>query len=909
MDCDDVMLLLAQDARTLTPDETAQLDAHLDECEACSEMVVKKTGAPRLDGFVQRLHELPTVEPTIFEGSRTLATGGMGKISRAFDRRLGREVAIKEMLSIHHRSRFEREAAITARLQHPAIVPIYEAATWPDGSVFYTMRLVSGGTLAEALQRATTLEQRLALLPHVIAVADAIAYAHSRRIVHRDLKPQNVLVGEFGETVVIDWGLAKELDGDDDPVEPAVEGGADLTKAGTILGTPCFMPPEQANGDELDERADVFAVGALLYNLIAGVPPYWDRSQDSNELVEAVRTHPPTPIAELAPRAPADLRAIVEHAMARDPADRYRNAGAMAAELRRFQAGQLLASRDYRIRDLLARWVRRHRAIVTVVGLAALVLVAVAVVAIIKITRADQKAETAFERGQRKLCEAESPRLASPWDASARTTVHHQFERLQLAYAAETLEHVDASLDHWNSDLAAVRDAACASNATRPPDQLATELDCLAERTREVSALITQFEDADRATVLGAVAAASAITPIARCTNVAVTPPLPTDSAANVAVRTQFAEIYASMQLGKFKPAFELAKTAAAAADKLGDPTIRGVAQMLLGNLQARTGNLEGGETTVRGALRLADVAHDDRTRAQAWTTLMQIGYWRGHFDQVLATETAALGSAERINDLGLQSEILMQVGGALEQLGKMKDARARFEQAVALRRKIYGDGDPRTAAALGGLGNAYAMQGDLDDGIRAHREALVTSTAALGATHPNVGIAHGNLGNDYIYALREPEAIAELEEELKIAEAANGAKHRDVAMALTDLGTAQLEGGHFATAVETFDRADATWLAVNPKHPSRAEAIVGRYLALQAQGKPVVVADLDAALALANGLPPFETARIQLALGKASTGPRAVELVKAAAAGFATSTLPLCQRNLAVAKAWLAAH
>jgi serine/threonine protein kinase len=158
------------------------------------------------------------------------------------------------------RPRFEREAAITARLQHPAIVPIYEAGTWPDGKAFYAMRLVEGRTLARAIDAATTLEARIALLPHVVAVTEALAYAHDKRVIHRDLKSGNVLVGAFGETVVIDWGLAKELDRPDVEDEPTAPHHA-LTRVGSVMGTPCFMAPEQARGEPLDERADVYALG------------------------------------------------------------------------------------------------------------------------------------------------------------------------------------------------------------------------------------------------------------------------------------------------------------------------------------------------------------------------------------------------------------------------------------------------------------------------------------------------------------------------------------------------------------------------------------------------------------------------------------------------------------------------
>jgi eukaryotic-like serine/threonine-protein kinase len=139
--------------------------------------------------------------------------GGLGTVARAHDKELGRQVAIKELLRRGDAGevRFLREALITARLEHPGIVPIHEAGRWPDGTPFYVMKLVSGRSLKELIEARRTVEERLALLHHVIAVADAMAYAHKRKIIHRDLKPANVIAGDFGETIVIDWGLAKDL--------------------------------------------------------------------------------------------------------------------------------------------------------------------------------------------------------------------------------------------------------------------------------------------------------------------------------------------------------------------------------------------------------------------------------------------------------------------------------------------------------------------------------------------------------------------------------------------------------------------------------------------------------------------------------------------------------------------------
>ncbi|HEU4730022.1 MAG TPA: protein kinase, partial [Kofleriaceae bacterium] len=310
--------------------------------------------------------------------------------------------------------------------------------------------------------RTTTLEERLALLPHVLALTEALAYAHSRRVVHRDLKPANVLVGEFGETVVIDWGLARELTrgpergperepghaperelarepGHERDREPESEpgrtalsshgsggdpGAADLTQAGSVVGTPCYMPPEQAAGAEIDERADVYALGAILYTLLAGHPPHWDTAERSAErLIAAVQATPPTPIAQLAPRAPADLRAIIERAMARDKAARYPSAREMAEELRRFEAGQLLGSREYSARELLARWIRRHRAAVAVGAVAIAVVAILGAVSVHQIVVRERQtaralAESQLEQG-RQLLAGGDPGQAAPYLAAA----------------------------------------------------------------------------------------------------------------------------------------------------------------------------------------------------------------------------------------------------------------------------------------------------------------------------------------------------------------------------------------------------------------------------------------------------------------------------------------------------------
>jgi WD40 repeat protein len=344
---------------------------------------------------------LPPVDPERYHLHRERARGGLGRILEVRDLRLGRTVALKEMLrnSEAAYARFVREAMITARLEHPGIVPVHDLGRWPSGQPFYAMKLVSGRTLHDVIAATPAFDDRVALLPNVIAVADAIAYAHSQGVIHRDLKPANVVLGAFGETVVIDWGLAKDLRGA--PEAPADEldppaAGPSLTAAGAVLGTPCYMPPEQASGRPVDERADVYALGALLHEVLSGEPPYHGAADPRL----AVLAGPPTPAEVRTPAIPRDLQAIAHKAMARRPEDRYPSARELADDLRRFQTGRLVSAHAYSRRTLVARWLRRWRALVAVTAAALAVL---AVVGAISVERVVSERDVARRRANQLL--------------------------------------------------------------------------------------------------------------------------------------------------------------------------------------------------------------------------------------------------------------------------------------------------------------------------------------------------------------------------------------------------------------------------------------------------------------------------------------------------------------------------
>jgi eukaryotic-like serine/threonine-protein kinase len=358
-----------------------------------------------------------------------IAQGGIGRILRANDKRLERQVALKALLDPNpeHEARFLREALVTARLQHPAIVPVYDVGRFPNGEIFYVMKLVSGRSLGEIVEEAQSFDKRLALLPHVIAVAEAIAYAHSEHIVHRDLKPANVLIGPFGETVVIDWGIAKDLQAVEETnvllekpirIELPTDNTTSLTMEGAVLGTPGYMPPEQAAGDPVDERADVYALGAILYYVLAGVAPYDGNS--GLDVITKVLTEPPMPLSARERGVPRDLLAVVTKAMARNPEARYPTANEFARDLRLFQTGQIVGAYNYSRSERAWRFVQRHRVAVLTMGIGFILTSIIAFSSLYRVLEARRMAEVERDRAheervraQQKQSEAEAARLKS----------------------------------------------------------------------------------------------------------------------------------------------------------------------------------------------------------------------------------------------------------------------------------------------------------------------------------------------------------------------------------------------------------------------------------------------------------------------------------------------------------------
>ncbi len=321
-----------------------------------------------------------------------LGKGGMGRVYEAEDVELGRRVAMKFLppsLTTRPESleRFLRERSVTAELEHPGIVPIYDSGVWLNGRPFYIMRKVGGAPLDRLIKRAVTPAERLALLGNIIAVADAVGFAHHHGVIHRDLKPANVLVASFGETLVADWGLAKRIRGPEPDASElaAAEPVAGETSVGAVVGTPAYMAPEQARGEPVDERADVYAIGAMLHELLTGKPP--EAHDGSEPSTISVAKRPMALEYEPVARTLNDLTAIVDKALSPEPGERYANAAELADELRRFQTGQLVGARRYTRLELLRRWAIRHRSMLLVAAAMGAALVVVAALSVARIVR------------------------------------------------------------------------------------------------------------------------------------------------------------------------------------------------------------------------------------------------------------------------------------------------------------------------------------------------------------------------------------------------------------------------------------------------------------------------------------------------------------------------------------------
>ncbi len=409
-----------------------------------------------------------------------IARGGMGMVLQATDGAIHRAVAVKYLLDGSDpalRARFIEEAQITGQLEHPNIVPVHEVGIDDQGRLFFAMKLVKGRSLAQILKAQPGPEaekefSQTRLLNIFVGVCNALAYAHSRGVVHRDLKPANVMVGDFGEVYVMDWGLAKVLradraadgaaDGlpaDTAPAVPVVtnrQTPADMTQDGSVLGTPVYMSPEQAAGDigAIDERSDVYALGAILYEILTLQPPV-ERDGGTGAVLQRVGEGKILPPAQRSPeraragRVPRELAAVAMKALARWPRDRYQSAEFLRRDIERYLEGRSVSAKDDTHAELLVKFVKRNRAFSAVTAAAALLLAVTGTWALIVNVRARRDAEDAYHayEAEQKEKEARTRQIVPSLLQVARLEVEQGRVDEALKQVGLVLEYAPGNLD------------------------------------------------------------------------------------------------------------------------------------------------------------------------------------------------------------------------------------------------------------------------------------------------------------------------------------------------------------------------------------------------------------------------------------------------------------------------------
>ncbi len=728
---------------------------------------------------------------------RKLGEGGMGVVFEAEQQTPRRRVALKLVrgggIADDLRVRlFKREADMLARLEHPNIAAIYATGRTPSGHDWFAMELVEGETLGEWMARTGSrprdmdaLRDRLELFR---AICDAVSYAHQRGVIHRDLKPSNLVVtpAPAGSTAsdtarprvkVLDFGLARLTETD-------AEGETAASHTGAVRGTLPYMSPEQARGDvaAIDVRTDVYALGVILYELLAGRRPY-DVPSGLLEAVRAISEAPPRPMAETWPgpgRPDPDLETITRKALAKDAVDRYASADALNEDVRRWLASEPILARPpstiYQIRKLVAR----HRApFLAAAAMLALIVVAAVTTSVLYV-RSERNLERALAAEAQAVTEAKTTQETYDFLVSVFDVARPDRARSEQLTAREILENAAARVRGESTSDPVVR---ARLMATIGDVFYRLGLNAQARSLLEES---LQLREANLA-----------------------------PDAPEVATGRNLLGI-ALVQDGEYAAALAQYEQAVQAWTARGD-TVRPEMTSVLGNqgwLLGEMNRFDEGMAVLQRAESLMERIPDadGTTRADLLLNLASVRTELGDPAGAVADLERAAGlleAAGRTESLHYAA-LLTNLGAALNTQGRPADALARFEKALALRRKFLDPDAPIVAEALGNMGVTHAMLGEFDKGIPYLQEQVAITEAQFGAEHPQVQRGLYNLGLLRVESGDLAGARAPLERALALAEKNYGPESMNVSAVLFHLAEVNRAEGKREVAKRQLERVVA---------------------------------------------------------------------------------------------------
>lgn len=466
--------ILATVERDLDQIGDADIKAGVAHLIAMQRMV--RTEAPTLAPASDSVGSLPPTSNDRFELLEPHARGGLGEVYLAHDRELNREVAVKRLQERHagsadSRIRFLVEGEITGRLEHPGIVPVYGMGMSDDGRPYYAMRFIKGRTLRDAIvslhsrDSISEDEWRIELrhlLSRFIAVCNAIEYAHSRGVIHRDLKPGNIMLGKYGETLVVDWGLAKASVLGEEPVPKAGEpilvpsslSGSSETLPGSAIGTPGYMSPEQAKGarEAVGPASDIYSLGVTLYVLLTGQEPF--DATDVGHAMAKVQSGDFIPPQQRRSGVPAALNAVCVKAMSLSPGDRYPSCAALARDIELWLDDEPVAAFREPVLARTFRWIRRHRVLAATTAVLAAAAFVASIAGTVLMGRANTRIRAAADDAdqQRTVAEERRTEAVSQREAATRQLYVSQMNLAQRAWEDNSIWRVRDLVDRQKPD-------------------------------------------------------------------------------------------------------------------------------------------------------------------------------------------------------------------------------------------------------------------------------------------------------------------------------------------------------------------------------------------------------------------------------------------------------------------------